>query len=187
MILHHVGAGALNLRMVSIASTLFLSLSCGAPHAESIKMNEIEVQGRLLTAQGQLDAASGEAWLPLHAVVEALGGHVTPLPERRGLIVCTEKSCMPFTGKYLRGEGSAALAPARRLARALAAEVNWNPERRKVSLQRGDGLSSGEGPGQGLSPGSLVPEVTLADLDGKPISLGAFRGKKTLLYMWASW
>ena len=31
------------------------------------------------------------------------------------------------------------------------------------------------------------PELTLPDLEGRPISLGSFAGKKKLLVAWASW
>lgn len=36
-------------------------------------------------------------------------------------------------------------------------------------------------------PNGLAPDFTLPDRDGRPISLGDFRGKKVLLITWASW
>lgn len=35
--------------------------------------------------------------------------------------------------------------------------------------------------------GSPFPEVTLQNMDGKPIRLSHFRGKKVVLFTWASW
>lgn len=32
-----------------------------------------------------------------------------------------------------------------------------------------------------------VPDLELPDLDGRPFRLGSLRGKKVLLYAWASW
>ena len=38
-----------------------------------------------------------------------------------------------------------------------------------------------------IQPMHLAPEFTLPDLEGTPIRLRDFRGKKTLLYVWGSW
>ena len=38
-----------------------------------------------------------------------------------------------------------------------------------------------------IHPAHLAPEFTLADLEGNPRRLKAFRGKKTFLYVWGSW
>jgi hypothetical protein len=32
-----------------------------------------------------------------------------------------------------------------------------------------------------------VPDLTLPDLDGRPVSFGGFRGKKVVAFAWASW
>lgn len=40
---------------------------------------------------------------------------------------------------------------------------------------------------QALKPGDAAPELSLATLDGKPISLAALRGKVVLIDFWASW
>ncbi len=34
---------------------------------------------------------------------------------------------------------------------------------------------------------ALAPNFTLPDLDDKPVTLSAYRGKKILVFMWASW
>ena len=38
-----------------------------------------------------------------------------------------------------------------------------------------------------LKIGELVPDFTLLALDGRPVKLIDFRGKKLLVFMWASW
>lgn len=38
-----------------------------------------------------------------------------------------------------------------------------------------------------LKPGTPAPELTLNDIDGKPVSLSSFRGRKVVLVFWASW
>jgi peroxiredoxin len=40
---------------------------------------------------------------------------------------------------------------------------------------------------QALSPGEVVPEVGIADLQGKPVKLAEMRGKVVLVDFWASW
>jgi len=38
-----------------------------------------------------------------------------------------------------------------------------------------------------IERGDMLPAITLPDLDGNPVALEAYRGKKLLLFMWASW
>ena len=35
--------------------------------------------------------------------------------------------------------------------------------------------------------GDPAPDFTLPSLDGQPISLSSYRGKRLILFMWASW
>jgi peroxiredoxin len=35
--------------------------------------------------------------------------------------------------------------------------------------------------------GETVPDIVLPGLDGNPVELSSFRGKKLLVFMWASW
>ena len=38
-----------------------------------------------------------------------------------------------------------------------------------------------------LAPGTVVPDSTLKDIDGRSVSLSDFRGKQVVLHFWASW
>ncbi len=40
---------------------------------------------------------------------------------------------------------------------------------------------------QGVEIGKPVPEVSLTDMGGKPVRISQFRGKKLILFNWASW
>ena len=40
---------------------------------------------------------------------------------------------------------------------------------------------------QTLDVGAMVPDFTLTDLEGREETLSAQRGRKVLLYAWASW
>ena len=42
-------------------------------------------------------------------------------------------------------------------------------------------------PSEGLRPGDRFPELVLPDLDGEPLSVASFRGRKLVLHVWASW
>ena len=38
-----------------------------------------------------------------------------------------------------------------------------------------------------LAPGTLIPDFTLNDIEGKAVSISDFRGRKVVLLFWASW
>lgn len=38
-----------------------------------------------------------------------------------------------------------------------------------------------------LAPGTTVPEFTLNDIEGKPVNINDFKGRKVVLLFWASW
>ena len=38
-----------------------------------------------------------------------------------------------------------------------------------------------------LAPGTVAPDFTLKDIDGRLVSLSDFRGKQVVLHFWASW
>ena len=40
---------------------------------------------------------------------------------------------------------------------------------------------------QPLAIGAQVPDVTLPTLDGRKVRLSDYRGKRLVLFMWASW
>ncbi len=45
-------------------------------------------------------------------------------------------------------------------------------------------------PGEGVMAieiGQRIPDLILPDLDGRPVELHAYRGRKVILFTWASW
>jgi len=38
-----------------------------------------------------------------------------------------------------------------------------------------------------IGVGEAVPQIVLPDLEGEPVSLSTFLGRKLLVFMWASW
>jgi hypothetical protein len=51
----------------------------------------------------------------------------------------------------------------------------------------GEVISGGFFVSKFVQPGEMVPDITLPQLDGQPLALSSFRGKKLLVFMWASW
>jgi len=39
----------------------------------------------------------------------------------------------------------------------------------------------------GKSRNAAMPDFTLPGLDGRPVSLSDYRGRKLVVFMWASW
>ena len=38
-----------------------------------------------------------------------------------------------------------------------------------------------------MPAGRALSEITLADLDGNPLHLGRYQGRRYVLFVWASW
>jgi hypothetical protein len=124
-------------------------------------------------------AADGERlWIPLAELAAATGWTAKP----EGL--CQGDVCVPIPrarrDEWLDGEGARLdfAAFARHIGRGVArseARGVWS-----FGPPAGRGLAAGSGP-------LAAPEFRLPDLDGRMHSLSDFRGKKVLLYCWASW
>jgi peroxiredoxin len=48
-------------------------------------------------------------------------------------------------------------------------------------------LSLALGQSQGIEAGKAIPDLALTDMAGKTVRLSSFRGKKLILFNWASW
>ena len=109
----------------------------------------------------------GAAWLPLDALVEAINGHLQPLPGD-GLGLCTaDDLCLPLRVDDLREvEG-----------------IRWISLTALSSL----GIVDAAVAQTGLLLGDSLPELTLTQLDGTPFALHQLPPKPTLLFAWASW
>ena len=52
---------------------------------------------------------------------------------------------------------------------------------------QGDRMSTREASRKSIGAGDMAPDFTLPSLDGEDISLSDYRGKRVILFMWASW
>jgi hypothetical protein len=124
--------------------------------------------------------AEGDAlWLSLADVANTTGWELKP----EG--VCRDELCVPIpagrSDEFLHKEGNVDWLNlsefARYIEQPLAVDAKhavWSfgtrPEERENRLT-----------------GSIAPDFTLADMEGKKYSLSDFRGRKVLLALWATW
>jgi hypothetical protein len=120
-----------------------------------------------------VDAPSGDAlWLDASRLDAATGFHLEP----QGF--CRGELCVPVPAgqekRFRAGERANVLALAEQL-------------RRPVVRDDANGvLSIGPEPESRLAGGE-APDFTLLDFDGVPHTLSDYRGKKVLIFAWASW
>jgi hypothetical protein len=62
--------------------------------------------------------------------------------------------------------------------------AQWDPAARRLELSLQQDPAGGFTPGGGTG---AAGDFALPDLDGTPVALSGFRGKKVLYFCWASW
>jgi len=138
----------------------------------------IDGQPVMLTPAPRLQR--GDILVPLHAFSEVVGAEAKTLPGSDQLAVCKGDLCIPLEQAEIISIGGVTYAPLTAFGKPLG--LLWRTE--------GDTLRviSGAGNQTGLGIGDRPPDFTLPDLyTGKPVSLGDYRGRKAVFYMWASW
>ena len=91
--------------------------------------------------------------------------------------LCREGQCVPVRDRAALVVDGALDAAA--FAKALGLAVAVEVEHSVVAL--------GEGAAPRLAQGAPAPDLVLPDLDGAPVALRDFAGRKRLLVAWASW
>ena len=126
--------------------------------------------------ESNVDGAVAEGarlWMPFDDVERVSGWQVKP----EG--VCRGEVCVASAGDWLDRPGS------RVDFAAFAAELGHTLVRDEAN----GAWAFGPAVGRGVADGGpvLAPDVRLRDLDGNLHSLAEQRGKKVLVYCWASW
>jgi len=122
-------------------------------------------------------AREGEAlWIPLDDLERATGW------ERKPQGLCQGEVCVPVP------RGAAWVDEKRRAldVAAFARHLRQPVVRDDAHSVWSFGPAAGAGAASGSGP-VMAPDFTLPDLDGRMHSLAEQRGKKVLLYCWASW
>lgn len=109
---------------------------------------------------------------------------VKKLPGSDAVVACWESRCVKLTSGFLR-EGDVTLVDVAALAKALSLAVRFSDDRRQVQVAA-EGTSSPVSSAI-ASVGDLAPNFRVSRLDGTPVSLADFRGKRVLIQSWASW
>ena len=157
----------------------------GPVRSVEVKMEELVLQlnGEPLAFHPAPVLDDKRILVPLHRFTEAVGAEAKVLENDGPLVVCREDLCIPLNG----GEDST-LEIGGVLYGNLAAfggplGLHW-----EVSMDTLKVHTSGSQEKAGLGIGDLPPVFELPDLyTGEPVSPIAYRGKKTVFYMWASW
>lgn len=113
----------------------------------------------------------------------AVGIAVKSLPGQKMVTVCLEERCAMV--KEFRLEGKQLLVMVGPMAKALGLKMDYAVDRKQASFSiepMNDPVATGT-----VKVGQLAPDFRLMKLDGTPVSLSDFRGRRVLINSWASW
>ena len=126
---------------------------------------------------------NGIAYVPASELERSAGIAIKSLPGSDTVAACSEARCARLK-EFLR-EGDVTFIDVTELQKALGLATRFSDDRRQVQL-----VAKGKFPiadGSITRVGDLAPNFRLARLDGTPVSLADFRGKRVLIQSWASW
>lgn len=126
---------------------------------------------------------SGLAYVKASDLAASCGIAARELPGQNLVAVCHEDRCVTF--KEFRREGAELLVLIGPLAKALELKSTFNDDRSRVSFAfaaRAEREESGA-----VRVGQLAPDFRLTKLDGSPVALSDFRGRRVVISSWASW
>jgi hypothetical protein len=125
----------------------------------------------------------GRAHVTAAALEREAGIVLKRLPARGGYVACGLDRCAPLQSVVT--DAGVVLAPVDALSEALQLSAHFDDQRRHVSF-----TSASRTPADvaGLARvGAILPNLRLTQLDGTPVSLDDFRGRRVLINSWASW
>jgi hypothetical protein len=106
-----------------------------------------------------------------------------PLPGTTHWVVCVADRCGLLKDVVRREDQAWVTAAA--LAEALGASAQFDPAGNKVKMTLLDGQQSAASAAPRV--GSLAPNFRLTKLDGAPVALADFAGRRVLVNNWGSW
>lgn len=126
---------------------------------------------------------NGAAYVSAAELERSAGIAVKKLPGSDAVAACSEDRCARVKG-FLR-EGDVTLVNVAELAKALGFATRFSDGRRQVRFEAERNPSPADG--SVTHVGDLAPNFRVGRLDGGPVSLADFRGKRVLIQSWASW
>jgi tetratricopeptide (TPR) repeat protein len=126
---------------------------------------------------------NGADYISAAELERSAGIAIKKLPGSDAVVACSEDRCARVKG-FLR-DGDVTLVNVAELAKALGFAARFSDGGRQVHLEAGPKSSPAEG--SITRVGDLAPNFRIARLDGSPVSLADFHGKRLLIQSWASW
>lgn len=138
---------------------------------------------RLQLAVSDID---GRSFVPMAPIVEAFGAKLDIVSDDM-LSVCVEDDICALvrtdgTDDRIAGAGASRLVALSAIPELFRAHFDWDNLADTLALAPGADPSTA-----GIAKGDPMPEVVLPDMDGSPVALSAYRGKRVIMYTWASW
>lgn len=163
------------------AAVIAFSIARSSRAADTIA---ISVRDRLLSLD--IHDLDGRAFVPLAPVVEAFGAKLEAVADDT-LSVCVEDDVCAIvrtdgTDDRVAGDVGARLVALSAIPELFRAHFDWSDAADAVALAPGADPSTAA-----IAKGDPMPEVVLPDMDGAPVALSAYRGKRVIMYTWASW
>lgn len=130
---------------------------------------------------------NGRAYVSAGALGRSAGIAVKALPGQKFIVACSGERSARVTD-FLE-EGRDVLVEVNALAEALGMRAQLDAQRRHVDfkLLEAPGQAKAARPDATPGVGDVAPDFKLSKLDGTPVSLSDFRGKRVLINSWASW
>ena len=174
--------------IVLFLATWFFSTPAGAEarKGEAMEKLSILIDGEQVTFASP-PVLKDDRWLvPLESFSKHIGAKVEYPQGAEMAVVCQADRCVSLKfGDITRGalqmDGIVYASPAA-IAEPFGFHIQTKSPNQMEIFKGGIKMA-----GTGNTAGQLAPDFTLPDLNGNPRKLSDFRGKKTLLYLWASW
>ena len=126
---------------------------------------------------------NGRRYVSATALTQQANIAVKSLPGQQQIAICAKDRC-GLVQEFLR-EGNEILLPVEALSQALGARVQFDDKHQSFSLHFSDSVESAA---TGITRvGQLAPNFRLTRLDGSPVALSDYRGKRVVINSWASW
>ena len=126
---------------------------------------------------------NGQSYVRMSSLTSHEDIVVKQLPSNGQWVVCARELCVLL--KDVSRDGDETWVSVAALSEALGATARFDGKKEKVAFEFQDAFGVANSPA--TRPGNLVPNFRVTRLDGTPVSVADFAGKRVLINSWASW